>query len=297
MTAGVAGNLPIGPSLTFVSPVAGVTGTATVGAGGLLNGAEAEADVDLRSRLLARIRQPAQGGAASDYLTWALEVSGISRAWVYPQELGAGTVTVRVVSDAAVGGLIPGAAKIAEVQAWINARRPTCGHHGRGDSDQRKQQRCGDNRDRVEGADAVQLTSEHCPEGHGECQANGTTNRDGTNRVAKHQAQNRCGWSAQRRPDAQLARTLRHVERCHAENADRGEQQRNSAKQSGERSAQLRGKSALSIPQSLAMQGDAKLIARTSNPSSPFRPTVIATAATCNRDIGRGPSGSTLTNA
>lgn len=124
MTAGVAGNLPVGTSLSFVSPVAGVTGTATVGAAGLLNGAEAEADADLRSRLLARIRQPAQGGAASDYVTWALEVSGISRAWVYPQELGAGTVTIRVVSDAAVGGLIPDAAKIAEVQAWINARRP-----------------------------------------------------------------------------------------------------------------------------------------------------------------------------
>lgn len=50
---------------------------------------------------------------------------------------------------------------------------------------------------------------------------------------------------------------------------------------------------ARSMPQSLAMPGEAKLIARTSKPSSPFSPTVVATAAICNRDMGSGPRMST----
>lgn len=121
---GVASNLPAGAALAFISPVAGVSAAATVAAGGLVNGADAETDAALRERLLDRIGQPPEGGAAHDYIAWALQVPGITRAWVYPEELGAGTVTVRVVSDTAAAGLIPSAPKIAEVQTWIDARRP-----------------------------------------------------------------------------------------------------------------------------------------------------------------------------
>lgn len=121
---GAASNLPVGAVLAFVSPVSGISAAATVAAGGLVNGADAETDAALRERLLDRIGQPPEGGAAHDYIAWALQVPGITRAWVYPEELGAGTVTVRVVSDTAAAGLIPDAPKIAEVQAWINARRP-----------------------------------------------------------------------------------------------------------------------------------------------------------------------------
>lgn len=125
---GVASNLPAGAALAFVSPVSGISAAATVAAGGLVNGADAETDAALRERLLDRIGQPPEGGAAHDYIAWALQVPGITRAWVYPEELGAGTVTVRVVSDTAAAGLIPAAPKIAEVQAWIDARRPVTAH-------------------------------------------------------------------------------------------------------------------------------------------------------------------------
>lgn len=121
---GAAGNQAAALTLAFVSPVSGVSASATVAAGGLAGGVDAESDAALRGRLLDRIRQPPQGGAAHDYAAWALEVPDITRAWVYPEELGPGTVTIRVVSDAAPGGLIPAAPKIAEVQAWIDARRP-----------------------------------------------------------------------------------------------------------------------------------------------------------------------------
>jgi len=62
-------------------------------------GTDQESDDQLRARVLQRIRQPPQGGAAHDYVAWALAVPGCTRAWVYPNEMGIGTVTVRVMFD------------------------------------------------------------------------------------------------------------------------------------------------------------------------------------------------------
>ena len=68
-------------------------------AGGLAAGSDAETDESLRARVLRRIQKPPQGGAGYDYVAWALEVPGVTRAWVYPAEMGLGTVTVRFVRD------------------------------------------------------------------------------------------------------------------------------------------------------------------------------------------------------
>lgn len=122
-TAGQAGNLDAGTALTFASPIAGVNSAAVVAAGGLVGGADAETDDALRARLLARIQQPPQGGAAHDYQAWALAVPGVTRAWVYPGELGAGTVTVRFVRDDDASP-IPDAGEVATVQTYIDERRP-----------------------------------------------------------------------------------------------------------------------------------------------------------------------------
>jgi uncharacterized phage protein gp47/JayE len=116
-----ASNRATGQSQSLVSPVVGVQSTATAGA--LTGGADVETDDALRARLLARIQQPPQGGAANDYSTWALEVAGVTRAWVYPAELGLGTVTLRFVRDLDAT-LIPDAGEVATVQAYIDARRP-----------------------------------------------------------------------------------------------------------------------------------------------------------------------------
>jgi uncharacterized phage protein gp47/JayE len=122
-TSGQAGNLDAGTALSFVSPISGVNNAAVVAAGGLVGGADVESDDDLRSRLLERIQQPPQGGAEHDYLAWALEVPGVTRAWVYPGELGAGTVTVRFVRDDDASQ-IPDAGEVATVQTYIDERRP-----------------------------------------------------------------------------------------------------------------------------------------------------------------------------
>lgn len=122
--AGSAGNTAAGSTLTLVSPIAGVTATATVAAGGIGGGTDIESDDDLRGRLLFAIRQPPHGGAGFDYVEWALEVPGVTRAWCYPAYLGVGTVGVAFVCDDQPGGIIPDAAKVQEVQAHIDFLRP-----------------------------------------------------------------------------------------------------------------------------------------------------------------------------
>lgn len=121
--AGDSGNSLIGSSLSLASPISGANSVATVATGGLAGGADQEDDAALRSRLTFRIQNPPHGGASFDYVTWALEVSGVTRAWVYPEELGLGTVTVRFVRDDDAS-VIPDAGEVAAVQAYIDALRP-----------------------------------------------------------------------------------------------------------------------------------------------------------------------------
>ena len=122
-SAGDDGSADAGVKLTLMQPVAGVQSTATVAVGGLTGGADAESDERLRARLLARVQKPPQGGADFDYEAWALEVPGVTRAWVSPMEMGAGTVTVRFVRDDDAS-MIPDAGEVAAVDAYIQARRP-----------------------------------------------------------------------------------------------------------------------------------------------------------------------------
>lgn len=126
VVAGAAGNTDAASAVTLLAPIAGVNGNATVAAGGLSGGADVEADDAYRARLIARIQQAPHAGADFDYVTWAKEVAGVTRAWAYPLELGAGAVTVRFVRDNDGAGalIIPDAGEVAAVQAYIDARRP-----------------------------------------------------------------------------------------------------------------------------------------------------------------------------
>lgn len=123
VVAGASGNLPAGLSLALVSPVYGVQSTATVSSSGFTGGADIESDDSLRERIISRIQQPPHGGAEHDYIAWALEAPGVTRAWCYPREMGLGTVTVRFMRDGDVNP-IPDAAAVAAVQAYIDVLRP-----------------------------------------------------------------------------------------------------------------------------------------------------------------------------
>jgi len=120
--AGAAGDAPAGTPLFLLSPVAGVLSTGSA-ATDIEGGLDVETDPQLLSRLLKRIRQPPHGGASADYELWALEVPGVTRVWVYPLQMGAGTVTVLFVCDGETS-IIPTPAKVAEVQDFIDARCP-----------------------------------------------------------------------------------------------------------------------------------------------------------------------------
>lgn len=117
-------NLPAGSRVSLLSPIAGVQSTGTVAAGGIVSGTDVESDDRLRARLVARIQNPPQGGSVADYVQWGLEVSGVTRVWVYPMQVGAGTVTVLFVTDDDPAGIIPSPAKVLEVQEHIDALRP-----------------------------------------------------------------------------------------------------------------------------------------------------------------------------
>ncbi len=117
-TAGADSNELAGAVLTFITPIAGVDTTATVGSGGLAGGADEETDEAYRARILARKQFAPQGGCAEDYVAWAKEVAGVTRAWVYEQYYGRGTLALFFVRDDDASPF-PDASEVAAVRAHI----------------------------------------------------------------------------------------------------------------------------------------------------------------------------------
>lgn len=122
--AGADGNLPDGSELSLIAPVAAVESKAVVCTGGISSGVDEESDASLRARLLARLRAPARGGSASDYVAWAREVPGVTRAWCYPQMQGIGTVGVCIVADDDPAGPLPSEELVRRVYEHIDGLRP-----------------------------------------------------------------------------------------------------------------------------------------------------------------------------
>lgn len=119
VVSGIDGNCDAGTVLSLESPIVGVDTACAVYGGDLAEGTDQETTDEFRVRVLERMRAAPHGGNASDYVAWAKEVSGVTRAWCYPLELGAGTVVVRFVRDDDSGSIIPSAGEVATVQAHI----------------------------------------------------------------------------------------------------------------------------------------------------------------------------------
>jgi uncharacterized phage protein gp47/JayE len=121
---GAIGNLDEGTQVGLVDDVPGLDSIATVVE--ITGGVDTENDNDLRARILHRIRNPPMGGAAADYVTWALAVPGVTRAWAAPNEMGIGTMTVRFLMDdlrASDNGW-PTTTDIQSVADYIDKMRP-----------------------------------------------------------------------------------------------------------------------------------------------------------------------------
>ena len=122
LTIGAIGNRPTFQNYTLQNPPSGIN--ANCDSNGMTGGSDLETDDSVRNRLLTRIKQPPQGGDAADYVSWALSVPGVTRAWVSPLELGAGTVTVRFMMDGTYSDGIPLSGDVTNVTNYIATLRP-----------------------------------------------------------------------------------------------------------------------------------------------------------------------------
>ncbi|HEN3469625.1 TPA: baseplate J/gp47 family protein, partial [Yersinia enterocolitica] len=117
-TPGTGGNTAQVMSGTLSSTPDGVDTTVIIGI--MRGGTDQESPEDLLARLLDIIRRPPAGGNKYDYKRWALEVTGVTAAFVYPLRRGLGTVDIVITS---ADGL-PSETIIAATQAHIDDVRP-----------------------------------------------------------------------------------------------------------------------------------------------------------------------------
>ncbi|NKE43588.1 baseplate J/gp47 family protein [Roseomonas frigidaquae] len=110
---GALGNALAGAEVALAGAASGIVATGVL-ATAAVGGADQEPEDAFRERMLARYRQPPQGGAAGDYARWAREVPGVTRAW--DASPGPGAVTVYVMLDdvrASFGGFPQGSDGVA----------------------------------------------------------------------------------------------------------------------------------------------------------------------------------------
>jgi uncharacterized phage protein gp47/JayE len=119
---GGLGNLEAG-NLTAVTPVLGVNATAVIGADGIVGGTEQETLEALRARVQAAFKNPSKVGNGADFIEWALEVPGVTRAWALQRWMGPGTFGLAFVRDGDPD-IIPTPTQVAEVQAHLDKKRP-----------------------------------------------------------------------------------------------------------------------------------------------------------------------------
>ena len=119
---GSLGNLEAG-NLTAVTPVMGVNPTAIIGPDGIVGGTEQEDLEALRARVQAAFKNPSKVGSGADFVEWALEVPGVTRAWPLPRWMGPGTFGLVFVRDGD-DDISPTPAQVAEVQIYLDQKRP-----------------------------------------------------------------------------------------------------------------------------------------------------------------------------
>lgn len=123
LDTGSIGNVASGENLTLASDVPNADSVVTVIE--ITGGVDTETDEQLRVRILHRIRNPPMGGAVADYVTWALAVPGVTRAWAAVEQ-GIGTITVRFLMDdlRADDDGWPTSSDVQAVAAYIDVMRP-----------------------------------------------------------------------------------------------------------------------------------------------------------------------------
>lgn len=117
--AGSLSNTPAASVMTLGTAIPGMQSNGTVSTA-FTGGNDIETPDNYRSRMLQRYQETPQGGANADYKRWALEVPGVTRAWVVSLGAGIGTVVVYTmwdVTNAAGGGFPIGSDGVAALDA------------------------------------------------------------------------------------------------------------------------------------------------------------------------------------
>ncbi|GAB7525315.1 baseplate J/gp47 family protein [Paraburkholderia sp. 2C] len=97
-TPGAAGNCDQGTQLSLGTAIPGIQSTGSASTA-FTGGADVENAEDFNARIIDAFQNPPQGGDKTDYVTWALAVAGVTRAWCRPNGFGAGTVVVYTMFD------------------------------------------------------------------------------------------------------------------------------------------------------------------------------------------------------
>lgn len=100
-------------------PISGINSVTNVEK--IANGTDRESDEFLRKRYIEKAREQATSGNVYHYKQWALSISGIGQAKVYPLADGVGTVKVILVGS---NGQAVSEEKIKEVIDYIELNRP-----------------------------------------------------------------------------------------------------------------------------------------------------------------------------
>lgn len=123
LSTGEAGNLVAGSEITILKPISGLDNQATIDAT-VTEGEDQEDIEDYRGRIQDREKLPPQGGALVDYVAWAKEVAGITRAFAFANRevstIPPGYVSVYPIQDNDPVSRIPSTAKLQEVQDYID---------------------------------------------------------------------------------------------------------------------------------------------------------------------------------
>lgn len=121
---GKDGNSDSGTPLA-VSSTPGINPDASVVAPGLFGAADVESSASLRSRMLEAFANPPQGGSFADYVTWALAVPGVTRAWTGGSEImGSGSASLFFMMDeteSAFGGIPQGGNGVSQYDVRASA--------------------------------------------------------------------------------------------------------------------------------------------------------------------------------
>jgi len=122
VTPGATQNCDDGQVLSLTSPIAGIDTDGEV-TDTTQTGTDLETKEEGYPRLELQIQQPPSGGGPGDYERWALEVSGVTRAWEFPQLTGLGSVSVAFVRDNE-SPITPDLTERNEVLDYIELYRP-----------------------------------------------------------------------------------------------------------------------------------------------------------------------------